>query len=134
MEYIEGLSLSNSLSVYEMYKRRESEKVYMKVTKQIIEAVQHLHINEVSHMNINPHNIKMRHPFLPLDQNEIVLVNLDDLCLYNPKFNLQSGNLGKKLKETIYMAHEIINPLDEMTTNKCITINSAIDVFSIGVL
>lgn len=32
------------------------------------------------------------------------------------------------------MAHEIINPLDEMTTNKCITINSAIDVFSIGVL
>ena len=132
MEYINGLTLSHSLEMYQ-YKHNApfSEQIVQYLMSQIIDAFKLIHSKHITHRNINLDNI-MVHCNDETDKSNLNLLKTKIKII---DFSLaQNDNLDKTvLGSPLYMSPELLKSLVNPDNNK-ISYDNKIDIWSLGAI
>ncbi len=114
MEYVEGVSLESKLKKEKIVSSEEA----IKITKQLLEALQEVHSHEVFHRDIKPDNIH-----ITVEGN----VKLLDFGIVQESEDQDLTKEGSVIGTISYMSPEIITSKDKIA-------NPRTDIYSVGVM
>ncbi len=115
MEYVEGCSLKE----YVETKGRLSEGEVFKITSQLLDALEHAHVNNIVHRDIKPHNILM-------DTNGNVKVTDFGLAVATTEMSVEDFMNTKEVMGSVYY----MSP--EQITGK--PVSPATDIYAVGIV